>query len=372
MAVCSFIGHNKVYDVDMDARLQAAVEQVVSENETVEFLFYSHRSEDFYNACLLAALQAPSQHPEKVTITVVQFEGWERQIPSCMVDREISPQLPEINGRKKTYAQQFQWTMQSSTHLIRYVYKTLYEMGMPVIRANDRKRMKIIDITSPETEQAIIENSKLIKEREQVIFNAVNNGCSHKEAGKLLGISHEGARRLLYEGSKTIRKNLIRRRLTLMKTLKVGQRACGLFALGEPTYEAMQTFKELAEFLISSLGIRKFYIEQEYVRYAFTFVLKKASFFYNAHVTAVISVSVPSEDDAEKLCCPPCDAVIYAGRADSVNGDASFDAIADMLERTCLCICNLSSASNTEAIRAYAAHPGRAALVDISKSNDNI
>lgn len=369
MAVCCFIGHDEVYDVDIDARLWSAIEQIVTENETVEFLFYSDWNEQSHNTCLLSALHARSRYPDKVTITTVQFDSCKRQIPSCMLDRVISPQIP--NTKSVTYYQQLQWTIQHSTHVIRYVYDTLCERNIPVIRAKDRQRLKIIDITSPETAQAILESSKLTTEKEQVIFNAVNDGCTLVEAGKLIGRSHDRAWQLLYQGSKTIKKNLIRRRFELKKAEQNGlERACGLFALGEPTYETLVSFRELTDFIISSFGIKKFYIEQKYAHSAFTFVLTERA-CRDVHITAVISGNVPAEDnDVDKQCCPPCNAMRCVGSAGSVNGDDNFDVIADMLERLCLCICNSSYSDNAEKIRAYAAHAERAALVDISKSNN--
>ena len=41
-AICLFFGHDDVYDPDIDNMLQSAVEKVVDENETVEFLVYQH------------------------------------------------------------------------------------------------------------------------------------------------------------------------------------------------------------------------------------------------------------------------------------------------------------------------------------------
>lgn len=38
MAVCSFLSHESIYDADVEDRLQTAADQVVNENESVEFL----------------------------------------------------------------------------------------------------------------------------------------------------------------------------------------------------------------------------------------------------------------------------------------------------------------------------------------------
>lgn len=71
MAVCSFLGHRHIYGHDVQLRLQAAVNHLVEENDSVEFLLYLWKStEPFYALCLLAALRAKQCAPQKVTLTL--------------------------------------------------------------------------------------------------------------------------------------------------------------------------------------------------------------------------------------------------------------------------------------------------------------
>lgn len=66
MAVCSFLGHRYICDPNVRLRLQAAVNQVVEENDSVEFLRYTWGSkEPFYDLCLLTALRARQCAPPK-------------------------------------------------------------------------------------------------------------------------------------------------------------------------------------------------------------------------------------------------------------------------------------------------------------------
>ena len=52
MAVCSFLGHRHIYGHDVQLRLQAAVNHLVEENDSVEFLLYLWKStEPFYALC---------------------------------------------------------------------------------------------------------------------------------------------------------------------------------------------------------------------------------------------------------------------------------------------------------------------------------
>lgn len=375
MAVCSFIGHGDVYDADMELRLQAAIEQVLSENEAVEFLLYSVLNEEFFNYCLMAALRIRSQHPGKVTITLAQFESHERRIPSCMIDRVISPKLPEQKSKDNalTYKHKLRWIIQNSSHLICCIYDKLYDSNMQALKAAG-KRLKIIDISNPETEQAIMESSAvLMSEKEQIIFHAINDGSTLIEAGKLIGVSRERAKQILQQGCRTIGKGLKARCLALKKASKCRQeRTCGLFALGKPTYETMLHFKFIIDFLISSFGVKDFYVEQSYVHSGFMFALTVSSYRELIHITAEIGGTLPAgdnnaPDNMERLFCPPCGAVICVGCADT-RGD--FGVIADMIERTDFCICDLSAADNADEIRAYAAQAERAVLLDMGEDCD--
>ena len=133
MAICLFFGHDDVYDPDIDNMLQSAVEKVVDENETVEFLVYQHGR--FYNRCFLAALKARSRYPGKVTITIAlhkeYFEGrgvyaWYKYswIPFCVVDKVIILPVDEFDATL-SYRWMIRWLLARSTHLISYLYRGL-------------------------------------------------------------------------------------------------------------------------------------------------------------------------------------------------------------------------------------------------------
>lgn len=374
MAVCSFIGHGDVYDADMESRLQSAIEQVLSENEPVEFLMYSVLNEEFFNYCLMAALRTRSKYPEKITITLAQFEIHERRIPSCMLDRMISPELPERKSKDNTIANKhkLQWIIQNSSHLITCIYDKLYDSNMQIVKVTTGKRPKIIDISNPETDLAIMESSSaLMSEKEQIIFHAMNKGCTLIEAGKLIGVRRERAKQILQQGCRTIGKNLKMHCLTIKKASKsMQERTCGLFALGKPTYEAMLNFKFIIDFLISSFGIKSFHIEQSYAHSGFMFALTASSYRELLHITAEISGKSLAEgdntlDNIQRLFCPPCHSVICVGCVDSGNTKGNFDVITDLIKRTDFCICDLSATGNADEIKTYAAQAERAVLLDM-------
>lgn len=69
IAVCSFIGHHDVYDVDLQFRMQETVDRLAAEHEAIEFLVYPGGRYSY--VFLLAVLRARTQYPQKVTITFV-------------------------------------------------------------------------------------------------------------------------------------------------------------------------------------------------------------------------------------------------------------------------------------------------------------
>ena len=105
MAVCSFLGHRHIYGHDVQLRLQAAVNHLVEENDSVEFLLYLWKStEPFYALCLLAALRAKQCAPQKVTLTLVadRLELEQRLDPPALFHRGQVASAFRIQRQKST------------------------------------------------------------------------------------------------------------------------------------------------------------------------------------------------------------------------------------------------------------------------------
>ena len=207
MAVCSFIGHRDVYDVDMISRMQAAIDQLTAENETIEFLVYPDWI--FSYIFLLAAMRARTKYPQKVTITLVSRHTTEQmnseELPYFYIsDRLVIPDIQAIEDdppleRKRV----LRWIIQKSTHMISYFYDKLYE---PERRLAIGPKVLEISLTTAETETAILKAALLMKEKEQIVYQKVNEGCNLQEAGKAIGVSKERARQILQHGCRTIRE----------------------------------------------------------------------------------------------------------------------------------------------------------------------
>lgn len=151
MAVCSFLGHHYTCDPNMQFRLQAAVNHLVEENESVEFLLYLWKAtEPFYDLCLMAALRAKQRAPHKVTLTLVE-DGWNLRknlIDSqnlslvAIVDRILPIFLPPPadNDPIKIMKKTLHWGVKQSTHIINGFYEDLFDKDNLVLDFARRRR----------------------------------------------------------------------------------------------------------------------------------------------------------------------------------------------------------------------------------------
>lgn len=368
MAVCAFLGDRDVYDAGMESKLRAAVTQIVVENESVEFLLYHISSDSFFNCCLLSALRARTCYPDKVTITLAVCnneynryiqEGWS-PAPDCMIDRIISPEFPDTQRRDSnmSYKQIMQWIIKHSTHIICCIYDRLYDSECCALRAKIPSTSEVINITSPEMEQAIEAAILLLSEREQYVFQARANGCSHKDTGQMLGVCKENVRKILHQGCRAIRKNLKIKNVTVQVT-----HSCALFALGKATHESLDRFNSIADFLICS-GTNRFYVEHTYSRSAFMSALSSKHPVYRK---ISITVITDGNDDLDVVLLPPGVAIQCISDVASANGAGSSCAITDMINRADFCLCDLSSVDNAEEIQQRIRKSKRAVLLDMGK-----
>lgn len=196
MITCSFLGHRDVYGADIDIRLQAAVDQIVDKNESVDFVLFPDKG--FFDCCLWAVLKAKSRCPQKVKVCLFVSKedaaGIMRQspgqVPVCMIDTLIPFERGAVNRHTyhTRYRKFLRFVVQNSTHIICYVYKKIYSQESRIYGdAEILRNAEVISVTSPETEQAILESIKRMSEKERLVFEKMGGGCTLQETGKLLG-----------------------------------------------------------------------------------------------------------------------------------------------------------------------------------------
>lgn len=264
------------------------------------------------------------------------------------------------------------WSIQKSTHLISYNYDKLHDAEIYIPKG--QAAPNIISLASPETEEAILETTPLMTRREQIVFQSMSEGYSLTEAGKMLGISRERARQLLQHGCRTIREHLsLRCNRELAAEQKQGEHTCGLFILGEATYNSLSRFKGIFDFLISAYGTKYIHVEQSYIHSSFIFVLT-ISYYNTLHITGMINDKSLAESNVDldhmlERFCPPCHAVGCVSPAGLESNSDGLDVIANMLEQTDFCVCDLSATPHAERIQKYAAEVKRAVLLDLSRTD---
>ena len=303
MAVCSFLGHHDIYDVEIGSMLENAVERIAVENEKTEFLIY--RCNSFYQKCFQAALKAKTHYPAKVTLTLIlSEEDYSKDhtggIPVCMVDKIIPASSEDCNsmGHKKL----IQWLVQQSTHLVSYIYRSLYEQENHILDfAQRRTDLHIVDITDEYTAQEILKRTIHMSDRERFIFESLNEGRSPQELAETMGIS----------------ENSLRHRRKAI---------CSIFSTGEVTYKSLKTFEYITNFLLFQCGVTHFEITADDRESGFMYVLKK----------------YPKQ-----------------GRMLSKQ--------ADMVGHSDFCVCNLSSSPYAEEISEYISQAKCCMLIDMGQ-----
>ena len=392
MAICSFFGHNDVYDPDIDNMLQSAVEKVVDENETVEFLVYQHGR--FYNRCFLAALKARSRYPGKVTIAIVlheeYFEGrgmyaWNKHswIPFCMVDRIIIPPVDEfitdVAKRRDTtlsYKWMIRWLLPRSTHVISYLYRDLFGRENRLFdRAEAMPTLTIIDISCSETVQAIAERVWHIPDRERLVYQAISAGHECRHLAEQMGLNRTRVSQILSNGCRRIGEHLNWRDLKTLYTDKE-KRSCSIFFADQITKDILKNFNAIIDFLIEVFEVRNFYIEASRSRSKLVTQIKRHLIPGRPlRILAVIDgAGSDTEDDAElemenimTRVCPPCDAAVCIDHADSSLA-GPLGVIPDMIDLSDFCICDFSEIPPQVNLQKYITRSKGTILLDVNKA----
>ena len=138
MVICSFLGHDRLYDDNVYTKLSKAVRNIARNNDEIEFRFYLHNK--FYSMCYDAALEAKQFYTEK-KITLKFFVDKDESesflnrlkhdtlyVPQCIVDQvEILPEFEvkdSKNARMIKFHKTMYWLLKGSTHLISYLSRT--------------------------------------------------------------------------------------------------------------------------------------------------------------------------------------------------------------------------------------------------------
>lgn len=383
MVVCSFLGHRYICDPNVRLRLQAAVNHLVEENESVEFLLYLWKSrEPFYDLCLMTALRARQCAPKKVTLTLVAdrselkryLAGRKSDPLTSIADRILPIPTSADNDPIMAMKKALHWMVKQSTHIINGFYEDLFDTDDLALHLARRKEgIQIINITAPELERAILICSEQLPERDRFVFQTRKSGCTQKETGKQLGLTVSRIQQIERNINKQLREML---GSTGLRTPIAHRKPwiCSIFALGDADYKHLSFFADCIRFLTARYPIDQFCVEAEAVQSGFMFALQQSlPLYHKIPITAVAWDDGSGQEGTEDLIagfCPPCD------RAESIGGvpaaDSRIRTILELMDRSMFCICELSASAYAQQILPHIPQAGRAVLLDIGKSAVNI
>lgn len=370
MAVCSFLGHQiYVYDRDILLRLVDATEKVVQENDKVDFLLSLKPAYSLSGVFLRTSLEMKIHYPSKVTITVLlddqeEYETYKLQthIPHCMVDRVVI--VPD------SVSQTRRWMIQQSTHLISYLYERFCEVeNWELFYAKKQRGLQVIDITSEKTAQMIEEAIHTLSERERLIFQKLEEGCSLKEIGRLLGlVGSERVRQIRVDAAKKIRSSIFSSAFPVFSRKRGKPPVCSIFALGEGNsdipYQTGLSFEYTIEYLHDKFGITHFKITEEYSNSTFMYILQrfKKRIHKDIQITLVMAGGLDSEpsDTLSFNCVENIDTTFS-------RGGPELEVIQSLMKQSDFCICNLAVSALANDIRKYAAQIAGLILLDIGE-----
>ena len=282
MAICSFLGNETVYEENLSLRLIRAVENVVVQNDEIEFLFYEQGS--FYVRCLAAVMEVTHQYPYKhFTYTLLQAPNDDklpcdfprslscRQIPKSIIGKVVVAPVDtkndpsSINRHKKS----LRWMIGQSQFVISYIYPdfqdSLYPMYKFVMR---QKGITTFNIISKETEKFIKKSIRGLSDKERLFIQKREEGYSYRKMGPIFKMSESAVRTQTINARIQLQKfALERQKILFQEQAPARPIVCSIMEYHRDTDfnpNVMEEFRATVDFLIHKFKVSLFLIEQSY------------------------------------------------------------------------------------------------------------
>lgn len=267
MAVCSFLGHSEIYDLNLRPCIEMAIEKILAREQEVEFLF--HCQGDFYNQCLVAVLGAKQRYPGRVRLTLL-LETEKLKAAGCagtmqavkIVFDHIIPLSLAANTEKnlRSWKKAVRAFVLNATYAITYYYSDLRDEWATLYKAV-KKEMQVIDLTREGTTVYIRDCIGKLPEEEAAVLEKINAGKSQTSIAKAAGITSPVVHKRDARGRKNLRLYAQRRvERELIGRGAAPAASCALLLFSPPANWA--EFQAAVDFLIDKLGVSKFLVEQ--------------------------------------------------------------------------------------------------------------
>lgn len=368
MAICAIIGHNELYDAELDGKIVRAISSIARRHEEIDFWF--HSVDGFSNKCFAAALQAKGLYPKKnITLTVVA-EGDEEfadkdvallaglRFPLCAFDRVLVPPYTDelirssddvssatIAHNRRIWKKIERWMLQQSDYCLCYVYRELLESKTGIYQYALRcKQLQMKDLTAPETTAYIRERASKLPERERDMFFMWDRGEALKTIAAKCGVTSTAIEQRLLHVRRKLR-GLAAHRAEKMTGEEGQHKRCGIIGVSKSTErECVQMERSLA-YLLRNQYINEIWIEEDVI-YSSCYAAVKCQLGRYKGVKLFIVTQRTKDDETWKRLLwekgPAAGEIIYFNpECQSVRG-RKLRTIKHVIDNADFCICNLA------------------------------
>lgn len=409
MKVCTFLGHDDVYDTNVYEKMIEAITEIVEQEERVDFWIYGNesirfRKETFNDYCFEAVEQVKQQNPTKpITITkIVKYEDedaynpmldqYKIGVPPCFIDTILpAPSFPNPRKNDVTVIPKKirRWVIEKSDIVICYLYCDFHDTKSSILKGARKQGKIIYDISDPKTAAYISREIRKKDDKIKSIMVGLSEEKTQSELARQLNLTTQYLRKMMHRCSFELRKQTIRRMLNLREREQydkirnsipgavIKEQTVSVLNTGTISSEKKAAFIQAVEYILYSGSITEVDILNDNVCSEYADILAKIARRFAVVQTVGIthfeeqrSMTREEWHNAASPLCPPYHAVY---NIDTYTDDPKKQmqiAVHELLRRSKYCICSLDDPELAEIILSDMDARRTTLLLDISKTNN--
>lgn len=362
MAICSYVNSAEVFDIDLESKITDAIENMLQENDSMEFLCYSGGSVDstFMQIYVPAVLLAKQRHPEKEVLLVGLIEkdqkGNAKHSPLDFFPENVFDKILEFTPKNfsDNNASSFHLFIKAiirhSDYFLSHLYSSFHYTEETYLNyVKSKKNIKIYDLTNPETTAFIQQSYKSLPEKKQEFHEALESGKTIQDIAAAYNMSPNAVKAQLNYGSRELHR-LAKQRYWKMLREDSSTLTCGILLLGNEeaaSFDFSQAFYNAAQSIMVRSRDARFLIADGLCAPVFQMLLHQMLRSKYAVNTTVKIVTTEPEDMSDQNMPPisPFDKLIVSSSSPGAELSSVEQVYQEILKRSDVLICSLSSAS---------------------------
>lgn len=382
MITCTFIG-SKQYDFNLYDKIQEAVENLISKDNEIEFLFY-RKTLKFYQFCFLAVLKSKYQFPnKKITLTLITDDIEEEKLleinslglPTWAFDKFT----PILLSKKSQDWPICLWNrierkmVQKSNFVIAYCYPQLHDVEYSLYKyALNQKQVIVSNLIEKKTTNFISESIKTLPYNDRNILEQIDAGCTYAALARGSNVSISAIKQIDSHGRQRLR-NRIKRQFQQDKKehSEMSLKVCSIISINKysyDTYEINRKFNATINYLTEIADVSTFMINKG------DCLAMKTLFSNKANLELCIVTHLREDADIDwnaiqKQYIPPFTKVINIDSNLKPMWARYLFSIKTMIAQSDYVICNLNgSSAMNDRIRRHIKKQKGVTVIDISQS----